>query len=132
MKVCVPILGESNLKKELVAPNFYKAQYYCIYDTESEQSRIFALNDSNSIYLSMSEIKKLEINSIITPNLRPMAAKILFENEIEVYKASSSMVDENIALLKRGLLRDFTEAMIESKNSCSSDSCSSCSSTNCN
>jgi predicted Fe-Mo cluster-binding NifX family protein len=128
MKICLPIMGESNLKKELLANDFYKAQYYCIYDMDKDSSEVFAINDSNSIYLSMTEIKKLEIGAIITPNLRPMAAKILFENEIEVYKASASLVEENISLFKRNLLNDFTQAMIENASSCSSGSCSSCSS----
>ncbi len=132
MKVCLPILGESSLKKELLANDFYKAQFYVIYDLEDDSSSMYSLTDSNSIYLSMSEIKKLDIGAIITPNLRPMAAKILFENEIEVYKASASLIEENISLLKRGLLKDFSQAMIENKSSCSSDGCSSCSSTTCN
>ena len=127
MKVCMPILGESALKKELLAPDFYKAQHYNIIDIDTDQSSIYSLSDTSAIYLTMDEIKKLEIEAIITPNLRPMAAKILFENEIEVYKASASLVEENISLLKRGLLKDFTESMIESKSSCSSDGCSSCS-----
>ncbi|WP_143525088.1 NifB/NifX family molybdenum-iron cluster-binding protein [Labilibacter marinus] len=128
MKVCLPIMGETSLKKELLAGDFYKAQHYCIYDMKNNSSSIYSLNDANSIYMSISEIKKLEIQAIITPNLRPMAAKILFENEIEVYQAGGNVVDENIDHLKRGLLRDFTEAMIESKKDCSPDACSSCSS----
>ena len=133
MKVCLPLMGDSNLKKELVAGDFYKAQHYCIYDLKTQESTIYSLTDSNSIYMSISEIKKLGIEAIITPNLRPMAAKILFENEIEVYKAGGNVVQENIDHLKRGLLRDFTAAMVESAKSCSSDSCSSCSSAgNCN
>ncbi len=132
MKICLPVLGDSALKKELLADDFYKAKYYAIYDMLEKTTTIFSLADSDAIYLSMSEIKKLGIGIIITPNLRPMAAKILFDNEIEVYKANASLVEENISLLKRSLLKDFTEAMIESKNSCSSDGCSSCSSTSCN
>jgi len=132
MKICLPILGDSALKKELLANDFYKAQHYAIYDMADSSTTIYSLTDSESIYLSMSEIKKLDIKIIITPNLRPMAAKILFENEIEVYKANASLVEENISMLKRGLLKDFTQAMIENKSSCSSDGCSSCSSTSCN
>ncbi len=128
MKVCLPVLGDSALKKELLANDFYKAQYYAIYDMLDNSTTIFSLADTDAIYLSMSEIKKLEIGIIITPNLRPMAAKILFDNEIEVYKASASLVEENISLMKRSLLNDFTEAMIENKGGCSSDGCSSCSS----
>lgn len=131
MKVCLPILGDSSLKKELVANDFYKAHYYCIYDLDTESSSVFSLNDSNSIYLSISDIKKQDIQIIITPNLRPMAAKILFENEIEVYKSSGTIVKENISLYKRSLLNDFTLAMIENQKDCSSNTCSSCSSSNC-
>ncbi len=132
MKVCLPVLGDSALKKELLANDFYKAQYYAIYDMLDKSTTIFSLAETDSIYLSMNEIKKLEIGIIITPNLRPMAAKILFDNEIEVYKASASLVEENISLLKRSLLKDFTEAMIENKSGCSPDGCSSCSSSSCN
>ncbi|MGQ1787129.1 MULTISPECIES: NifB/NifX family molybdenum-iron cluster-binding protein [unclassified Saccharicrinis] len=128
MKACLPIMGDTNLKKELVANDFYKAQHYCIYDFETNSSSIYSLTDTNTIYMSISEIKKLDIQIIITPNLRPMAAKILFENEIEVYKAVSNVVGENIDHYNRGLLRDFTAAMIESKQDCSPDACSSCSS----
>ncbi len=132
MKVCLPILGDSELKKELMASDFYKAKYYCLYDVEKDETEVFSLDDSDSIYLSMSEIKKQEIQVIITPNLRPMAAKILFENEIEVYKAGGSEVGENISLYKRGFLRDFSLAMIEEPKGCASGSCSSCSSDTCN
>ncbi|MCW3787732.1 NifB/NifX family molybdenum-iron cluster-binding protein [Plebeiibacterium sediminum] len=128
MKVCLPVLGDSALKKELLANDFYKAQHYAIYDMLDKSTTIFSLADTDAIYLSMSEIKKLGIGIVITPNLRPMAAKILFDNEIEVYKASASLVEENISLLKRSLLKDFTESMIENKGGCSSDGCSSCSS----
>ena len=128
MKVCLPIMGDTNLKKELVAGDFYKAQYYCILDIDTKESSVYSLNDYDSIYLSISEIKKLGIEAIITPNLRLMAAKILFENEIEVYKATAPTVNENMDLFKKGMLRDFTAAMIEQQNSCSPDACSSCAS----
>ncbi len=131
MKVCIPVLGDSELKKELLASDFYKANHYVIYDLSNDQSDIYTLESDTTVYLSMEEMHKMEIKAIITPNLRPMAAKILFENEIEVYKSTSSVVEENISLFKRGLLRDFTESMIESGSSCSSGSCSSCSSTSC-
>ncbi len=75
-----------------MAFDFYKTQYYCIYDMETDDSELYSLAESESIYLTMSEIKKMEIQAIITPNLRPMAAKILFENEIEVYKAAGAEV----------------------------------------
>ncbi len=131
MKACLPIMGDSALTKELMANDFYKAQHYCIFDLDTEEYSLYSLTDSDSIYMSMSEIKKLDIQIIITPNLRPMAAKILFENEIEVYQAVGSVVSENIDHYKRGLLRDFTATMIESKKDCSPDACSSCSSGSC-
>lgn len=131
MKVCLPILGEKGLRKELLANDFYKAMHYYIIDIDSGKSEVYTLDTSNSIYLSMSELKKMEIKAIITPNLRPMAAKILFENEIEVYQSAGNLANENLDLLKRGLLKDYTEAMIEQKSSCSPDSCSSCSSLSC-
>ncbi len=132
MKVCIPVLGDSGLKKELLANDFYKANHYTIYDLSNDQSDIYTLDSEKTVYLNMGEMHKMEIKAIITPNLRPMAAKILFENEIEVYQSTSSVVEENISLLKRGLLKDFTESMIEQRgSSCSSGSCSSCSSTSC-
>ncbi|WP_282037770.1 NifB/NifX family molybdenum-iron cluster-binding protein [Saccharicrinis aurantiacus] len=131
MKLCIPILGEKGLSKELLANDFYKANHYCITDISKNSSEVYTLDTSNTIYLSMSELKKLEIKAIITPNLRPMAAKILFENEIEVYQSLGNVVEENINFFKKGTLKDFTEAMIEQKSSCSSDSCSSCSSSSC-
>ncbi len=131
MKVCLPILGEGDLKKALMAFDFYKTQHYCIYDMDTDESTIYSLAESDSIYLTMSEIKKMEIQAIITPNLRPMAAKILFENEIEVYKAAGAEVLENISLYKRGFLKDFTAAMVEEPKGCASGSCSSCSSDSC-
>ncbi len=88
MKVCLPILGDEGPNKERLANDFYKAQHYCIYDLEVNSSQIFSLDETHTVYLSMSELKNMEIQAIITPNLRPMAAKILFENEIEVYKAA--------------------------------------------
>ncbi|GAF05653.1 hypothetical protein [Saccharicrinis fermentans] len=128
MKACIPIMGNNTLQKERVANDFYKAQHYCIYDFDTDASVIYSLSDTNTIYMSLSEIKKQGIQIIITPNLRPMAAKILFENEIEVYKAVGNVTKENIDHYKRGLLQDFTETMIESKKDCASQSCASCSS----
>lgn len=132
MKVCLPILGDGGKEKELLANDFYKAQHYCIHNLKDNNFQIYSLNKTNSVYLSMSEMKKMGIQAIITPNLRPMAAKILFENEIEVYKAEGAEVKENISLYKKDVLKDFDATMVEQKSSCSSDSCSSCSSTSCN
>lgn len=132
MKICIPVMGQNARLVHFLANDFYKANYYCLYHLENGDMEYFSKSDLMARF--GLDLRKGggddAIGAIISPNVRPMAYKILHDNEIIVYRPMSNLVDENIELLKSGELPLYAIADIENPSSCGS-SCSSCSSTSC-
>ncbi len=131
MKVCLPILGSTNKGEYYLANDFYKAKFYCLYNIESDEKETFSKNELMLRFgLDLRLPGQTEvINAIISPNMRPMAYKILHDNNILVYLSSGNLVEENIELLKKKELSLF-DPMLATPASCGS-SCDSCSSSSC-
>ncbi|MGQ8337573.1 hypothetical protein ACUNWD_13575 [Sunxiuqinia sp. A32] len=131
MKICVPVLGHQNNGRYFMANDFYKANLYCLYNLETDEVEYFSKSELMTRFgldLRMPGSDEI-ISAIISPNVRPMAYKILHDNQVAIFKPTSNLVQENIELLKEGKLSLFEPRDIES-SSCGS-SCSSCSSTSC-
>lgn len=131
MKVCIAVMGSNLLKKELMAPDFYKAEDYCIYDVDTKETSFFARSETTGSYLSIEELLERGVEAIISPNLRPMAGKILLDNGIVVYKSVSETVEDNINLFVASELPEFNSELVEAGGDSCGTSCSSCSSTKC-
>ena len=132
MKICIPVMGQNARLVHFLANDFYKANYYCLYNLENDEIEYFSKSDLMARFgldLRKGDGEEV-IGAIISPNVRPMAYKILHDNSITVYRPVSNLVEENIALLKNGELSLYDPADVENPSSCGS-SCSSCSSTSC-
>ncbi len=129
MKVCIPVMGQNARLMCLLANDFYKADYYCLYDLQRDETEFFSKSDLMTRF--GLDLRKRDgedtISAIISPNMRPMAYKILRDNQITVYRPESNLLEENIERLQRGVLLPYDPADIENASSCST-SCSSCSS----
>lgn len=131
MKVCLALMGAEMIKKNLMAPDFYKADDYCIYNINTKEAEYFSLDESTGSYLSIEEMTSRGVEAIITPNLRPMAGKILLDNGILVYKSMAETIEENIQLFTDDKLPEFTSEMVEAEGDSCGTSCASCKSTTC-
>jgi predicted Fe-Mo cluster-binding NifX family protein len=116
-----------------MSDDFYKANFYCIHDLTNDHSQIVSKNELIEDFGPDFRKSKEEtrITAVISPNIRPMAYKILADNAIEVFKAAGKLVSENIERFKKRELNHFPLNEVELSKSCSLSSCSSCSTTTC-
>lgn len=70
------------------------------------------------------------VEFVICEEMMAMTHKVFKENKIEVYKALSDSIEENVRMLKEFMLPPFYYNETRQTSSCST-SCSSCSSTSC-
>ncbi len=133
MKICIPIVGGKAGFVNLMADDFYKANFYCIYDTGMENNEIFTKEElvTRFGFDFKQGDEKDAVKAIISPNIRPMAFKILVDNDIKVFRPLGNMVDENIRLFIKHELDEHDVYSVERSSGCGSGSCSSCSSTSC-
>ena len=132
MKICIPVMGQNANLTYFLANDFYKANFYCLYNLENSETEFFSKDDLMTRFgLDLRKGGHDDaVSAIISPNVRPMAYKILHDNKITVYRPESNLVEENIELLKQGKLSLYDPADIENPSSCGA-SCSSCSTTTC-
>ncbi|WP_372775484.1 hypothetical protein [Mangrovibacterium sp.] len=132
MKICMPIIGKNAALVNILADDFYKANFYCVHDITQGDNEIFSKSELMSRFgLDLKKGGEDDIvKAIISPNVRPMAFKILKDNDIKVLKPSGKLVDENIKYFKDEQLAEHDIYSVEDPSSCGL-SCSSCSSTSC-
>lgn len=132
MKICMPIIGKNAALVNILADDFYKANFYCVHDVAKGDSEIFSKPELMSRFgLDLRKGGEDDIvKAIISPNVRPMALKILKDNDIKVFRPNSKLVDENIQLYKESVLEEHDIYSVEDPSSCGL-SCSSCSSKTC-
>jgi len=132
MKICMPVIGRNAALVNVLADDFYKANFYCVHDVVKGDSEIF---DKSELMARFGlDLRKGEeedvVKAIISPNVRPMAFKILKDNEIKVFRPNSKFVDENIQFYKDAALVEHDIHSVENPVSCGL-TCSSCSSKTC-
>ncbi len=132
MKICIPVIGKNVALVNVLADDFYKANFYCVHDVLANQNEVFSKSELMTRFgLDLKKGSDDDIvKAIISPNVRPMAYKILVDNNIKVYRPQGKLVDDNIRLYKEQLLDEHDSGSIEEPSACGS-SCSSCSSTSC-
>jgi len=132
MKICIPVVGKNAALVNLMADDFYKANFYCLYDEDSDLKEV--LSKEELITLFGLDLRKSSngsaIRAIISPNVRPIAYKILVDHGIGVFQPSGKWVDENIHLFSQKLLGEYDVSGVENSRGCASV-CSSCSSDSC-
>lgn len=132
MKICIPIIGKNEALVNVLAEDFYKANFYCVHDLDGDNNEVFSKPELMSRFgLDLRKGSEDDIvKAIISPNVRPMAFKILKDNNIKVYRPNGKLVDENIAAYKQAQLNEHDIETVEAPSSCGL-SCKSCSSTSC-
>jgi len=132
MKICMPIIGKNAALVNILADDFYKANFYCVHDVVKGDNEIFSKPELMSRFgLDLRKGREDDIvKAIISPNVRPMAFKILKDNDIKVFRPNSKLVDENIQYYKESVLEEHDIYSVEDPSSCGL-SCSSCSSKTC-
>ncbi len=131
MKICIPVIGKNVALANLIDDDFYKANFYCVFDPDSGLKEVMTKDELTAVFgidlLKADQDNVIKI--VISPNIRTMAYKILSDNGIRVLKPLGKYVDENILLFKYNQLKEHDAASVESPKGCSSG-CSSCSSCN--
>lgn len=132
MKICIPIIGKNPALINILADDFYKANFYCVHNVHNGENEVFTKPElMNRFGLDLRKGGADDmVKAIITPNVRPMAFKILKDNAIKVYQPNGKLVDVNIKLYRDELLHEHDIMSVEDPSSCGL-SCSSCSSTSC-
>jgi predicted Fe-Mo cluster-binding NifX family protein len=132
MKICIPVMGQQARLSYFLANDFYKANDYCLYHLKSGEMEYLSKADLMDRFgLNLREGGGDDaIVAILSPNIHPLAYKILSDNNISVYRPSSNLIEENIESLKKGCLELYDPADISRSSGCGS-SCSSCSSGDC-
>ena len=131
MKICIPVVGQNAAQTYFLADDFYKANYYCLYHLKSGEMEYFSKADLMYRFgLNLREGGDDAISAVLSPNMHPMAYKILCDNKIAVYRPESNLVEENIELLKKGRLSLYNPADVVNLSSCGT-SCNNCSSAVC-
>ncbi|WP_163707113.1 hypothetical protein [Mangrovibacterium lignilyticum] len=132
MKICMPIIGKNAALVNILADDFYKANFYCVHDVVKGDSEIFSKPELMMRFgLDLRKGGEDDIvRAIISPNVRPMAFKILKDNDIKVFRPTSKLVDENIKLYKEEQLKEHDIYSVEDPSACGL-SCGSCSSKTC-
>ena len=108
MKICMPIIGKNAALVNVMADDFYKANFYCVHDLERGDNEVFSKSEL-MLRFGLDLRKGGEddvVKAIISPNVRPMAFKILKDNDIKVYQPNGKEVDVNIRLYKDELLHE--------------------------
>ncbi len=132
MKICMPIIGKNAALVNVMADDFYKANFYCVHDLERGDNEVFSKSEL-MLRFGLDLRKGGEddvVKAIISPNVRPMAFKILKDNDIKVYQPNGKEVDVNIRLYKDELLHEHDIRSVEEPSGCGL-TCSSCSSKTC-
>lgn len=132
MKICIPIIGKNPALANILADDFYKANFYCVHNLQNGTNEVFSKSDLTLRFgLDLRKGGDDDIvKAIITPNVRPMAFKILKDNGIKIYQPNGKLGDVNIKLYHDGLLHEHNILTVEDPASCGL-SCSSCSLANC-
>ena len=130
MQLCVPVIGKDVALQNLMANDFYQANYYKIYDLTTRESyllsKVVLMEKFGAGFTGSDGDQKIKI--IITPNMRAMAYKVLSDNQISVYRSEGHQIDTNIRLFEANRLSLFDPFQVECTTiGCSSSSsCSSC------
>lgn len=131
MKILFPVV-DAETNKEVLASGFHETRDLCVFDPETLLYQHMSLDDLGGSMKNLPKaLRELDISSIISSNIRPLALQILERCGLKVYEASGTDMNKNIELYRDGSLDKYSiQSSRENLSSCSG-SCTSCSSTSC-
>ncbi len=115
MKVCFPVAEVKGIESEVYG-HFGSAPTFVIVETDSGKITTLNNKDHEHAHGSCNPLKKLNnqhIDAIVVGGIGMGALNVLNQSGIKVLQAQALTVRENIALLKKGSLPEFT-----SQNTC--------------
>lgn len=132
MKILFPVVdGEKNI--EVMATGFHETKDLCVFDPETFMFQHMSIEELGGSMRNLpNALRELNIGSIISSGIRPLALQILERCGLNVYEPSGTDVKENLELFKEGYLERYSMQTSRGQLSTCGSSCSSCSSTSCN
>ena len=107
MKIALATNGK-NLKAK-IALHFGRANKFLIYDTQKRSFEIYPNPEIAGKELPPDFLNRLEVDTVITFSLGPMAFEKLKKFGIKIYKAKEGTISENIELLEKRKLSPLSE-----------------------
>lgn len=132
MKIGFPLLEKTSTQDLKFDRTLHGSNYFGVYNTDTDQINIIAsdtIAEDQQGRGFIHFLKSENIASVISPECHTMAAKFFSDNEIDIYKASSPNIYDNIIACMKNELLLFTGETAIQKKDCSGTSCSDCSST---
>ncbi len=130
MKILFPVV-DNDKNKEVLASGFFETKNVCVFDSDTLQCQHLNIDELGSSMRNLPmALKELNINSIISTKIRPLALQILMRCGLDIYKAKGTDVEENLGLFQGGFLTKYSIESSRELLACNG-TCSSCSSTSC-
>lgn len=129
MKILFPVV-DSESHKEVLASGFQETNNICIFDPETYAFKHMDVAELGNVSSLPNALQDLNVSSIISTKIRPMALQILKRSGLKVYQASGTDVNENLELFRDGYLEPYSMSSSRELLACGG-SCTSCSSTSC-
>lgn len=93
MKLCIPSCDAKGLEST-IEPHFPHASHLCVFDTESRQHAVFAIDSDTDA----------QIDAVLCASINRMTLRHLLDQGIEVYGTAAERVVDAIAQFERGEL----------------------------
>jgi len=123
MKIGIPIAGDETSLDNVLAPGFHACKYFGIYDLQNDTVEVLSIDSAKTGFIKLLHDK--DIKAVISPSFQILSIRLFRENFIDIYKAESLDVSENIDCLKHNLLNKFSFWDMNDENNCKSG-CSAC------
>lgn len=112
MKIAFSTVGMDS--SSMMDPRFGRCQYFCIYDTETGESKTLEnkgqLSGGGAGIAAAQQIIDEGIGAVATGNMGPNAYSLLIASGIKVYRAGIMTMNEAINALNSGMLDEITES----------------------
>ncbi len=133
LKIGMPLRMNADESVALAA-DFRTSEYFGIVDAITRKVELISEDMLETHYngKGISDVLKDKgVEFVICEEMMAMTHKVFHNSQIEVYKAMSDSIDENIRMFKEFMLPPFFYNETRQTSSCSASSCSTCSSSSC-
>lgn len=120
MKVCIPV-KENKGVESIPYNHFGSAPYFIIYDTESKEIKTIENGDLNHAHGMCQPLKALsgeKVDVVLVGGIGAGAINKLKDQGIKVCRVVEGTIEENIELLKKDKLVEFSINNICSNHDC--------------
>lgn len=133
LKIGMPLMKNAD-QSMVMATDFRTSECFGIVDALSKEVELITEDMLETIYKGkgISDVlNEKGVEFVICEEMMAMTHKVFHNSKIEVYKAMSDSIEENIRMFKEFMLPPFYYNETRQTSSCSASSCSSCSSETC-